>query len=81
MDEVSSAAMAGSGCKAACTSTSRGDVRGTVASSLPGEDLENLLPEPLEAVRAKLGIALPTRYRHIMEALASGRIAPVPAHQ
>ena len=54
---------------------------GRAAAWLPGEDLENLLPEPLEAVRAKLGIALPTRYRHIMEALASGRIAPAPAHQ
>ena len=52
---------------------------GRVAAWLPGEDMEALLHEPLEALRTRLGIAPPERYKEIVGALASGRIAPLPA--
>lgn len=52
---------------------------GRAAVWLPGEDMEALLAEPLEAVRAKLGIAPPARYREIMAGMASGSITPITA--
>lgn len=54
--------------------------RGRSCAWLPGEDMEALLPEGLETLRAKLGIAPPARYKEIMAALAAGgMIAPVTA--
>ncbi len=54
---------------------------GRAAAWLPGEDFEAALHEPLETLRARLGIAPPRRYREIMDGLADGRLAPVAAHQ
>jgi len=54
---------------------------GRAAAWLPGEDLEALMGEPLEALRARLGIAQPRRYREIMEGLATGRLVPIVAQQ
>jgi ubiquinone biosynthesis protein COQ4 len=54
---------------------------GRAAAWLPGEDLEQLMREPLEAVRARLGIAPPERYKEIMAGLASGVITRIPSLQ
>lgn len=54
---------------------------GRSAAWLPGEDFEAALHEPLEALRTRLGIAPPGRYREIMAGLADGRLVPVAAHQ
>lgn len=54
---------------------------GRAAAWLPGEDFEAAMHEPLEALRTRLGIAPPKRYREIMDGLAAGRLVPVIAHQ
>ena len=54
---------------------------GRAAAWLPGEDFGAAMHEPLDALRAKLGIAAPKRYREIMDGLASGRLVPVTAQQ
>ena len=54
---------------------------GRAASWLVGEDMEALLAEPLDALRVRLGIARPQRYREITAAIASGLIGPIPTAQ
>jgi ubiquinone biosynthesis protein COQ4 len=53
---------------------------GRAAAWLPGEDFEAAMHEPLDALRARLGVAPPERYRQIMAGLADGRLVPVAAH-
>ena len=43
---------------------------GRAAAWLPGEDYESLLAEPIEAVRARLRIATPKRYRQVRALLS-----------
>lgn len=54
---------------------------GRAAAWLPGEDFEAALHEPLEALRARLGIVPPKCYREIMDGVAKGRLVPVAARQ
>lgn len=44
---------------------------GAQAAWLPGEDLEALLAEDIDAVRARLGIAPPARYQAILQQIAA----------
>jgi len=52
---------------------------GRAAAWLPGEDLESLLAQPLEALRARFRIPPAPRYRDLMDGLATGKLVPVTA--
>ena len=69
-----SRALPGSPVKAAVIEAYR---HGRAAAWLPGEDMEACLSEPLEALRERLRVPPPARYRAIIDALARGDIAPV----
>ncbi len=69
-----SRALPGSPVKAAVLEAYR---HGRAAAWLPGEDMEACLAEPLEALRERLRVPPPVRYRAIIEALARGEITPV----
>jgi ubiquinone biosynthesis protein COQ4 len=53
--------------------------RGRAAAWLPGEDYEALMAEPLEAARARLGLAPAAIYQSIPAELRNGPASPVPA--
>ncbi len=46
-------------------------LHGSQAAWLPGEDLELLLAEDIDVVRARLGIAPPTRYQAVLKQIAA----------
>jgi ubiquinone biosynthesis protein COQ4 len=53
--------------------------RGRAAAWLPGEDYEALMSEPLDAARARLGLAPARTYQSIPAELRNGGASPIPA--